>query len=177
MSPETLEKKLIFKGRYFSVTQEKARISPGKAVDRTVVRHNGAAIIVPQDSDGSLLMVRQYRYAPDKTLLEFPAGTLEPGEAPLACAQREIQEEAGCAASEWIALGVVHPAPGFCDEVQHAFLARGLTPAQAPLDEDEIIEVERHSPAEIERMIAGGEITDGKTLAVYLYLKMKGHLA
>lgn len=174
MTTNKLRKQEVYKGHIFTVFREEIRLPSGKTTERSVVRHPGAAIIVPQDTNGELLMVRQYRYALDRQLLEFPAGTLEPGEAPLACAKREIQEEVGHQAAEWLELGPVHPAPGFCDEVQHCFLARGLSPSTAPLDEDEILSVERHSPEVLERLIVRGEVTDAKTLAVFALLKARG---
>src|SRR4051794_22697176 len=104
----------VFRGHIFKVMRENLVLPSGKEVERSIVRHPGAAIIVPRDERGNFLMVRQFRYAVDEALLEFPAGTLELGESPLACAKREIQEEVGHAAADWLELGIIYPAPGFC---------------------------------------------------------------
>jgi ADP-ribose pyrophosphatase len=171
---QVLSSEEMYRAHYFRVLLEKYRLPNGQQLERSIVAHPGAAVIVPQCSNGDLLMVQQYRHAIRGSLLEFPAGTMEQSEAPLACAQREIVEEVGHSAEEWISLGLLHPAPGFCNEAQHCFLARMLVPKQAAMDEDEIIEVRRISPAALEAEISAGKLTDAKTLAVFLLLRLRG---
>ena len=119
-------------------------------------------------------MIAQYRFAVGETLLEFPAGTLEPGEAPLECARRELIEETGYRADHWRALGIIYPSPGYCDEQQHLFMATGLVPEHAAGDEDEILEVKGLTVQEVERAIADGTLVDAKSIAAYARAKLQG---
>lgn len=121
-----------------------------------------------------MLLLRQYRHALREWILEIPAGTLAPGEAPLDCAKREIQEETGFAASEWTQLGTLYPSPGFCNEVQHLFAASNLHASRLDADEDEQIEVVEVSLSELDQLVTRGEIRDAKTLASILLVKMAG---
>jgi ADP-ribose pyrophosphatase len=106
----------------------------------------------------------------------LPAGTLEVGEEPLVCARREIREEIGYDAREIIPLGILHPAPGFCDEVQHLFVAKGLFESPATKDLDEVIEVQPMSYAEVEKAIQVGTITDAKTIATLFRARLFNYL-
>ncbi len=117
--------------------------------------------------DGSLLLVKQYRHAVKECIIEFPAGTLDEGEKPLNCAQRELCEEVGFEGKTWIELGKFFPAPGFVSETVHSFLAKDLSPKKLEADEDEFIEVLRFSPQDFEEAICKGEIVDSKSIAIY----------
>ena len=162
----------IYRGRVISIRVDEIEIENGRNVRREVVEHPGAVVIVPVDSDGKIHWVRQYRYAAERSLLELPAGTIEPGEEPLACAKREVQEETGHAASGWTPLGGFFTAPGFCTEYMHAFAATGLSSAEAHPDEDEDIEVESLTLEESLARIDTGEVEDAKSIAaVFLYLR------
>ena len=135
-----------------------------------LIRHPGASLAVPVLDDGRVVILRQYRFAVACRLLEFPAGTLDPGEDPLGTMERELQEEAGYAASRWDALGAMLPCPGYSDEVIHLFLARGLTRLEQPPagDEDEDLEVLLMEPAELDAAIASGdEALDGKSVTAW----------
>lgn len=166
---------VLCKGPKFYVVREKLELPGGKGVkDRDIVVHPGAAVFIPQQADGRLLLTKQYRYSLQKEILEFPAGTLDFSEAPLDCAKREIQEEVGMRAEEWIPLGTVWPSPGICNEVQHFYVARGLTPSRLEGDEDEQIEVISMSVPEVESAIANGSISDGKSMALFLKAKLAG---
>ena len=135
-----------------------------------VIRHPGASLAVPLLDDGRVVLLRQYRFAVETRLLEFPAGTLDEGEDPLSAMERELQEEAGYRASRWDALGAMLPCPGYSDEVIHLFLARQLTPLEAPPagDDDEDLEVLLLTPAELDaRLASGDEYLDGKSLAAW----------
>ena len=135
-----------------------------------LIRHPGASLAVPVLDDGRVVILRQYRFAVACRLLEFPAGTLDPGEDPLGTMERELQEEAGYAASRWDSLGAMLPCPGYSDEVIHLFLARGLTRLEQPPagDEDEDLEVLLMEPAELDAAIASGdEALDGKSVTAW----------
>jgi ADP-ribose pyrophosphatase len=135
-----------------------------------VIRHPGASLAVPVLEDGRVVILRQYRFAVACRLLEFPAGTLDPGEDPLATMERELQEETGYSASRWDGLGAMLPCPGYSDEVIHLFLARGLTPLEHPPagDDDEDLEVLLMEPDQLDAAIASGdEALDGKSVTAW----------
>jgi ADP-ribose pyrophosphatase len=145
-------------------------------VEEEVVLPTGHPI-VPITEQGDIITLRQYRPSIRKWLLELPAGTLEHPESPLECAQRELGEEAGYCANQWIALGQVTPLAGFCDEIQHLFVAKDLSTTQDfQCDDDEVIEVLSLSVQELEQKIISGEITDTKTIACLSKAKLCGYL-
>src|SRR6266545_667217 len=113
---EVLSTKVLQSYRIFAIVEQELRLPSGRTVVRQVVHHPGAVLIMPQLADGRMVLIAQYRFAVRETLLEFPAGTLESGEAPLECARRELIEETGYRAEHWRALGVTYPSPGYCDE-------------------------------------------------------------
>jgi ADP-ribose pyrophosphatase len=151
-------------GRDFQLRAEVHRLEDGRRLSIEVVRHPGAAAIVPLTADRRVLLVRQFRCALNATIWEIPAGTLEPGEEPLATARRELAEETGHAADHWESLGAITPVPGYSDELIHLYLARGLHPAEGRLDPDEILEAEAVDWAEALAMFERGEIRDAKTI-------------
>jgi len=139
-----------------------------------LIKHPGASLAVPVLDDGRVVVLRQYRFAVATRLLEFPAGTLDPGETPLSTMQRELQEEAGYSASRWDALGAMLPCPGYSDEVIHLFLARDLTPLaeRPPGDDDEDLEVVLLEPAALDAALAGeDEYLDGKSVTAWYRAK------
>jgi len=139
-----------------------------------LIRHPGASLAVPLLADGRVVILRQYRFAVQTRLLEFPAGTLDEGEDPLNTMQRELQEEAGYSAARWDPLGTLLPCPGYSDEVIHLFLARELTPLSKPPagDDDEDIEVVLMTPAELDRALASGdEYLDAKSVTAWFQAK------
>lgn len=153
------------------------RLPNGVETDLEIIRHPGAAAVVPITADGSVIMIRQYRHAADGFLWEIPAGTLDPGEEPASCAARELVEEAGLEARELIPLGVVIPVPGYSTERIHLFAARGLEKATQKLDHDEIIEEIRAFPAaQIGTLLADGSIVDGKSIAGLCRARERGLL-
>jgi ADP-ribose pyrophosphatase len=154
----------IYDGRIIRVEVEPVRLPNGVPVELELVRHPGAAAVVPVTESGVMLL-RQYRYAGGGYLWEIPAGTLQPGEAPIECARRELLEEAGVVAGEFIHLGHILTTPGFCDERIDIFMARGLREGETHRDADEVIEeVRRVGWADLGRMIVSGEIVDAKSL-------------
>jgi ADP-ribose pyrophosphatase len=172
--PSVIHEHTVFTGLGFQVVQENIQLATGRTRRHLTVRHPGAVVLLPYDTDETLLVIEQYRYSLRRTLLEFPAGTIEPGEPPLACAQRELAEEVGRAARRWESLGELHPAPGFCDEVQYCFFATELTPYVAQRDEDEVIEIVPMRSTQVEQAIRDGHMTDGKSIALYTRAKLRG---
>jgi ADP-ribose pyrophosphatase len=144
----------------------------GRQFQHETVRHPGAVVILPVNERGDFVLVEQYRHSIGGVILEAPAGTLELGEDPATCAKRELSEEIGMGASTWRSLGVLFPAPGFCDERQHLFLAQDLFPQKGIPDEDEEIAVITISPIELEQAIIDGRVNDAKTCAIYLRAKL-----
>ncbi len=130
-----------------------------------VIHHPGAAAVVPLEADGSVVLLRQLRYAAGESwLYELPAGKLDPGEAPEACARRELEEETGLRAGSLEPLLPIWVTPGFCDERIWLFLARDLAPGRMAREEDELIELHRFPLAEALAMVARAEIADAKTI-------------
>ncbi|HEY8516353.1 MAG TPA: NUDIX hydrolase [Candidatus Binatia bacterium] len=172
-----LSRKQIHQGRILDIGVERVRLPGGTETDLEVIRHPGAAAVVPLTNDGEILLLRQFRHAVGGMLWEIPAGTLAPGESPRDCAARELIEEAGVAAGELIDLGEVVPAPGYTTERIHLFLARSLTPATQKLDADEVISEIRPLPvATVVRMIADDEIIDAKSVVAICRAHVRGLL-
>lgn len=165
----------VYTGRLLAVDEETVRMPDGRDVTLEMVRHPGAAAVVPllSDADGDdpvVLLIHQYRYAAGGSIWEIPAGVLEPGEAPEECARRELEEETGARAARCDHLTTIYTTPGFTDERIHLFLATGLTQGPAAPEGDEQIEVRTRPMSDILRMIRDGEITDGKSVAALLYV-------
>jgi ADP-ribose pyrophosphatase len=173
---EVLNTDQIYRWGNFELVRDGIRLPNGDRVTKHRLRHPGAVVILPKFTDGTLLLLKQYRHAVGGELLEFPAGTLEIDEPARTAAARELTEETGWTAGVWTDLGLLHPAPGFCDEVQTCYLAESLTPGKAEPDADELIEPVRMRPAEFEAEIAAGRVTDAKTLALYLRARIQGRL-
>lgn len=168
---ELVEKKDIYRGRIVTLSADTVRLPNGHTFSMELVRHPGAAAVVPLDEDGNVTLVRQARYAADGWLLEIPAGKLDHGEAPSVCAERELREETGLVASQWTSMGFIWVSPGFCDERIHLFLARGLIRSAQALEIDEVLELEKMP---LERAIAlalNGDITDAKSICALLRVR------
>ena len=169
----TVASRLIFRGRVATLRVDEVRLPSGRIERREIVEHPGAAAIVPITDDGAVVLVRQYRKAIEDTLLEIPAGALEPGESPEQCAHRELAEEAGVRADSLVPLVAYVPSPGLLTEMISIFLARGLHPHAVPTPtEEEGLRVERVPLLKIPSLIDAGQIRDGKTL-VGLMLAMR----
>jgi ADP-ribose pyrophosphatase len=156
----------IYRGRIVHLTTEDVELPNGHRLTLEIVRHPGAAAVAALDSEGRVTLLRQYRHAVAQYLWEVPAGTLDAGEDPEACAARELREEAGLTAERLLWAGSIVTCPGFCDEVIHLFVATGLTRVGSALAADEVIDATRTVPlAQALDMIAAGEIRDAKTIA------------
>lgn len=153
----------IYKGRIFDVDIYDIRHG-GLEYKREIIKHNGSVVIVPVFGDRTVGMVRQYRYAAGKFLLEIPAGTLNKDEPMEKGARRELEEEIGVTAARLEKLSEFYVSPGFLTEKMYVFLAAGLTVTQQALEDDEILSVERYSFPQLFEMIASGEIEDAKTI-------------
>lgn len=165
----TISSQRIYTGRVLDLDIDRVRFPDASEGQLELIRHSGAAAVVPfldepNDSSARILLIRQYRYAADRFLYEIPAGRLERGEEPVACARRELREEAGCEAASLVSLGGFFTTPGFIDEFIHLFIAAGLTRGEAKPESDEFIHSESHTLLEGLRMIDRGEIVDGKTI-------------
>jgi 8-oxo-dGTP pyrophosphatase MutT (NUDIX family) len=157
--------RLIYDGKIVHLYVDEVRLPDGQAQNREIVRHTGAVAVVPVDGDGNIVMVRQYRYAAGRVLLEIPAGTLESDEDPEACAVRELQEEAGFRPGMLTRLGGMFVAPSYTTEFIHLYLATDLEPSKLEGDDDEFLEVLHLSPDAVLQHILSGAIADGKTIA------------
>jgi ADP-ribose pyrophosphatase len=155
----------IKQGRVFDVFSENITLPNGVSLDMEIIRHPGAAAIVPLLDDRSVLLIRQYRYAVGGFIWEIPAGTLNVGEDPLACARRELTEETGYRAGDFKKLTEITPLPAYSDERIYLFLATDLTQASQNLDADELLSVHAVDLQRCIRMIHAGEIQDAKTIS------------
>jgi ADP-ribose pyrophosphatase len=164
--------KNIFKGKVLTLNVETVTLPNGVTVDLETIRHPGAAAVVPMKEDGTVILIRQFRHAAGGFIYEIPAGKLNPGENPLACASRELEEEIGYRAGALELLTSIFTAPGFADEVIHLYRATALTRGRQQLDRDEVLEVVELPLAEAVDMIKDGRIRDAKTIvglqAVYI---------
>ena len=161
-------------GRLLQVDLDRIRTPNGAELELEMIRHPGAAAVVPllsgeDAADPTVLLLRQYRYAADGMVWEIPAGVLEPGEAPEACARRELREETGADADRIEPLTTIFTTPGFTDEQIHLFLATGLRPGRQKLDPDEFVEPVTLPLSEALESIRDGGIRDAKTICTLLY--------
>lgn len=162
----TLSSRTIYEGRIFTVTLDRVRLPHGVDHEMEIVRHPGSVVMLPLPGPGELILVRQYRYAVGRELWELPAGSLKPGEDPLAAARRECHEEVGLVPGTLELLTTLWPTPGFCTEQMHFFKCTELFVPAAPAeqDEDEHVVAQTFTFDDVRRLIAEGEIADMKTV-------------
>ena len=159
----------IFDGVILHVFKDSVELPNGKPATREVIRHVGAVGVIPITEDGKVLIERQFRYPLDRVVVEIPAGKLDSfTEDRLSAAKRELEEETGYTAQEWISMGDYYPAPAYCDERITLYLARGLQLGQRHLDEDEFLNFEFIPLAQLVEDVMNGQITDGKTQVAIL---------
>lgn len=171
-----IKRELSFKGKIIDFYSDTIEIDNKKQVVFDFINHKGASAIIPVDQDGKILMVRQYRNAIDKYTLEIPAGSKDPEEDNLTCAIRECEEETGYKPNNVKHLIDVHTSVAFCNELIKVYYSNDLTQSKQNLDEDEYINIERHSLDDLISMILTGKITDAKTIAALLAYKSKMNL-
>jgi len=157
-----------YNGLITNTTLDRVVLQNGEHTLREVVEHPGGVTIIPIDDEGYVYCVRQFRYPMSEHLLEVPAGKLEYGEEPLQCALRELSEETGISAQEYIDLGKIYPSPGFCRETLYLYMARGLSFGKPHLDLNEFLDVEKIHIDELVRLVMANEITDAKTVIAVL---------
>ena len=169
--------KHIYKGRVVTRNIDTVTLPNGVTVDLETIRHPGAAAVVPMKEDGTVVLIRQFRHAAGGFIYEIPAGKLNPGEDPLSCAARELEEEIGYRAATFSLLSSIFTAPGFADEVIHVYKATGLTQGRQQLDRDEVLDVIEMPLADAISKIEDGTIRDAKTIvglqAVYIRESMR----
>ncbi|MBI5672163.1 MAG: NUDIX hydrolase [Nitrospirae bacterium] len=162
----------IYTGKVVTLNVDTVQLPNGVTIDLETIRHPGAAAVVPMKDDGTVVLIRQFRHAAGGFIYEIPAGKLSPGEEPLHCAARELEEEVGYRASSFELLSSIFTAPGFADEVIHVYKATGLTQGRQQLDRDEVLEIVEMPLEQAIRRIQDGTIRDGKTIvglqAVYI---------
>jgi len=171
---KTLSSRLLHEGRSFSFKTDQVELPNGRTTTRDIVDHPGAVAIVPLLDDSKIVLIRQFRYAAGRELLEIPAGTLEKGEKPDACAVRELKEETGYEANSMRRLLSCYMAPGYSNEVIHLYVATGLKKGEKETEEDEEIAVEAVGFDEALRMIEENKIEDAKTIVGVLSCLTRG---
>ena len=167
--PGAISSRRVYTGRVISLDVDTVRFPNGTVGELEMIRHSGASAVVPflddpSSADPRVILIRQYRYAAGDYVFEIPAGRLDPGEEPAACAARELKEETGYSASDIIRMTTFYTTPGFTDERIHLFAASGLTEGAAELESDEILALHVTPLSSALSMIAAGEIVDGKTM-------------
>ena len=168
LKEQQLTREEIYRGPVFTVTKDEILLPDGRKGRRDLVHSLGGVVILPLDRAGNVTLVRQFRYAHGRVLLEAVAGKLERGEKPLPAAVRELREETGFTAESWDFLGAIETSPGFLTEKLHLYLARGITKREMHLDEGEFLEPLTLPLEEAAAMAADGRISDAKTMAVLL---------
>ncbi len=170
---KTITTKQIFDGRVIKVQVDEVTLPNGKTATRELVKHPGAVAIIPITSEGKIVMVEQFRKPLEKSIIEIPAGKLEPGEKPEFTALRELEEETGYGATELDLIQSFATSPGFADEIIHLFAAKNLFKIEQPadLDEDEFVELMEVSIEEAEQLVKEQRIFDAKTILAIMWAK------
>lgn len=166
-----LDSALMYDGDFIRVRKDSVRLPDGAVSSREYINHPGAVAILALLDNGNLVMERQYRYPPRREFIELPAGKIDHGEDILLCAKRELLEETGYVAKEWIHLTTAWPCIGYADERMEYFLARGLTHQGSKLDDGEFLEVFELSLAEAIEWIRLGKINESKTIVGLFWLE------
>lgn len=166
-----IDSALVYAGSFIEVHKDHARLPDGSISTREYIKHPGAVAIIALLDNGNLVMERQFRYAPQQEFIELPAGKIDHGEDVLLTAQRELLEETGYVAREWMHISTAWPCIGFSDERMEYFMARGLTHKGRQLDEGEFLEVFELSPQDAIEWIRIGKITDSKTIVGLFWME------
>lgn len=161
---KTIASQPIYDGRIIKVKVDEVLLPNGKTAKREIVNHQGAVAVIPLTDEGKMVVVRQFRKPLERSIVEIPAGKLEPGEEPLACAIRELEEETGYVARHYDHLSSFYTSPGFADELLHVYVATGLTKGESRPDEDEFVDMMELTLEEVREWHRSGEIKDAKTV-------------
>ncbi|MBP3381090.1 MAG: NUDIX hydrolase [Clostridia bacterium] len=179
LTEKTVSQQYIFEGRILKMRVDEALLPDGTTAGREVVEHPGGVCVAALTDDDCLLFVRQFRYPYGEVLSEIPAGKRDPGETPLETGKRELKEETGYTARNYISLGRVYPSPGYFNEVIYMYLATDLVAGDVSPDEDEFLEVEKIPLHTAVDMVMNDEITDAKTQAAVMkvwFLRQNGEI-
>lgn len=168
LTEKTLSSRRVFQGRLLRIDVDTVSLPNGDESVREVVRHPGGVCVLPLHDDGTVSVVEQFRYPYAQVLTELPAGKLEPGEDPDQAIRRELSEEVGLTAGEWIDMGLFYPSVGYCDEVIHLYFARRLTQGDCHPDLDEFLAPKRVPLSRLVDQVMKGQIPDGKSAALIL---------
>jgi ADP-ribose pyrophosphatase len=160
--------KTVYQGPVFSIQSGMLREPGGVRARRDIIRHSGSVAVLPVHEDGRIVLIRQYRCAYDKQVIELPAGRIDKGETPLLAAKRELREEVGLGARKWERLLRILPSPGFCDETVTIYRATGFFASRAEPDPDERIEILTLSRAAALQLLSKGRLEDAKTVVALL---------
>lgn len=171
LEEKTLSSDEVYCGNFLKIYKDKVKLPDGKLTTREYIKHPGAAAIIPLLNNGKVIIERQWRYPARKAFLEIPAGKLDPNEEPLMCAKRELQEETGFVASDWIFLGKINNALGYSNESIWIYLARGLEKREQHLDPGEFVEIKEIPWEDLVKKSINGEITDVKTIIGAFWLE------
>jgi ADP-ribose pyrophosphatase len=173
LTEHKLERELVFQGRMLKVHRDTVRLPDGNTATREHIYHPGAVAILPVLDSGDIVMERQYRYPLGRDFIELPAGKMEPGEAPLATAKRELREETGYSATHWEFMASIHVAIAYSNERIDLYLARDLTLGKTGLDDEEFLEILTVPPEQAFQWLREGRISDSKTMVgLLMYEKM-----
>ncbi len=170
---KTISGETLYEGKVITLRVEEVELPDGNRATRELIKHPGAVAVIPITAEGKLILVEQYRKALGRSIVEIPAGKIDPGEAPEVTAVRELEEETGYGAKKFSYIQSFATSPGFADEIIHLYLAQGLYTIDDPAegDEDEFIELLEVTIEQAEDMVATGEIFDAKTAFAVLYAK------
>ena len=175
LTEHKLRSQELLHGSFLHAFRDAVRLPDGSTAEREYVVHPGAVMIIPMlpaaDGGIELVLERQYRYPVQRTIIEFPAGKIDPGEDPFVCAQRELLEETGYTAREWARAGVLHPVVAYSTECIEIWFARDLTAGERHLDQGEFIEVFTATPETLLGWCQSGQVTDAKTLIGALWIQ------
>lgn len=169
LTEHTISTETIASGGMLTVKRDQVRLPNGGQGQREYVVHPGAVVIVPMLLNGNILLERQFRYPLKQVFIELPAGKIDAGETLLQTGQRELLEETGYSATDWVELGLQHPCIGYSNEVIHLYLAQNLSAGQHVRDADETLDVFEASLPDCLQMIQNGQITDGKTIVALFF--------
>ncbi|WP_040208247.1 NUDIX hydrolase [Neobacillus jeddahensis] len=175
LEEKTIHSEELFSGKVISLHLQDVELPNGKQAKREIIKHPGAVAILAITDDHKIVMVEQYRKALERTIVEIPAGKLEKGEEPAACALRELEEETGYECKSLELVTSFYTSPGFADEIVHVFLAKGLTKKEnsAALDEDEFVNLEELTLDEAKQYISEQKIYDAKTIFAVQYIQLQ----
>jgi ADP-ribose pyrophosphatase len=166
----------IYSGRVLNLDADTVKFPDGSTGQLEMIRHPGASAVLPflddpAGPDPRVVLIRQFRHAAGDFIYEIPAGRLDPGESPQACAARELEEETGYTANRFDHWTTIFTTPGFTDERIHLFLATGLTAGAHQREADEFLELHRFNWTEVLEMVKSGRVVDGKTLAALMFVQ------